>query len=105
MRDKLRRLEQSLGDEAGPPPQEFYDARARRTRYVKTLMASAVGQEASKDDLDFAEHYRDSALKESDGELIERYTPPRSPEDAAEARARLKASLDAIAQRRRSDGI
>ena len=102
---RLRRLEQRLGDEAGPPPQEYYDARARHTRYTKTLMASAVGHEVSEDDLDFAEHYRDSALKESDGELLERYTPPRSPEDAAEARARLKASLDAIAERRRADGI
>ena len=72
---RLRRLELSLGDEAGPPPQEFYDARAHRTHYVKILMASAVGHEVSEDDLDFAEHYRDSALKESDGELIERYTP------------------------------
>ncbi len=105
MKDTLRRLEQSLGDPAGPPPQEFYDARARRTRYTKTLMASAVGHDVSEDDLEFAEHYRDSALKESDGELIERYTPPRSPEDAGEARSRLKASLDAIAERRRADGI
>jgi hypothetical protein len=102
---RLRRLELSFGDEAGPSPQEFYDARARRTRYVKTLMASAVGHEVSEDDLDFAEHYRDSALKESDGELLERYTPPRSPEDTGEARARLKASLGALAERRRADGI
>ncbi len=102
---RLRRLELSLGDEAGPSPQGFYDARARRTRYTKTLMASAVGHEVSEADLAFAEHYRDSTLKVSDGELIKRYTPPRRPEDTGEARARLKASLDAIAQRRRSDGI
>ncbi len=102
---RLRRLELSLGDEAGPSPQGFYDARARRTRYTKTLMASAVGHEVSEEDLDFAEHYRDSALKESDGELLERHTPPRSPEDAGETRSRLKAALGAIAQRRRADGI
>lgn len=73
---RLKRLEQSVGYEAGPPPQEYYDVRSRRARYTKTLMASAVGHEVSEDDLNFAEHYRDSALKESDGELIERYTPP-----------------------------
>ena len=103
--DRLRRLEQSLGDSTGLPPQEYYDARARRARYVRLLMVSARGQELAKDDLDFVEHYRDSALKESDGELIERYTPPRSPEDAARVRAHLKESLDAISKKRRAHGL
>ncbi len=74
--DRLRRLEQSLCEESGSPPQEYYYARARRARYVRLLMASAVGHEPVGDDLDFADHYRDSALKESDHELVECYAPP-----------------------------
>ena len=105
MKDKLRRLEQSLGEESGPPPQEYYDARARRTRFTKTLMASALGQEPPDNDLDFAEHYRSSALKESDGQLIKRHTPPRSPEDVARVRAALRRSLDNIAAKRREHGL
>ncbi|MDP8974349.1 MAG: hypothetical protein M3N45_14570 [Actinomycetota bacterium] len=105
MKDKLRRLEQSLGEESGPPPQEYYDARARRTRFTKTLMALALGQEPPDNDLDFAEHYRSSALKESDGQLIERHTPPRSPEDVARVRAALRRSLDNIAAKRREHGL
>lgn len=103
--DRLRRLEQSLDDETGPPPQGYYDARARHGRYVRLLMASAVGQEVGDEDLDFADRYRDSALGESDREFVERYAPPRSPEDAARGRAAIKDSLDAIAEKRRAHGL
>ena len=102
---RLRRLERSLDDEVGPPPQGYYDARARRTRCTKALLASALGQDLAEDDLDFVERYRDSALKDSDRELVERYTPPRSPEDAAKVRAKMKESLDAIAEKRRAHGL
>ncbi len=103
--DRLRRLEQSLGDNTGPPPQEYYDARARRERHVKALMVSALGQDLAEDDLDFLERYRDSALKECDGELIERCAPPLSPEDGLRVRTAMKESLDAIAEKRRAHGF
>ncbi len=103
--DRLRRLEQCLCDDAGSPPQGYYDARCRRARYARLLMASALGQDLAEDELDFAGHYRDSALRESDGELIERYAPPRGPEDASKVRARMKESLDATAEKRRAHGL
>jgi hypothetical protein len=105
MKDKLRRLEQSLGSGPTWSPQEYHDARARRTRYAKALVGSALGQELPEEDLDFVEHYRNSTLKESDGQLIERHTPPRSPEDAARVRAAMRRSLDDIAAKRREHGL
>ena len=102
---RLRRLEQSLGDEVEPPPQEYYDARARLGRYAKALVASALGHEPPEYDLDFAEHYRNSAIKESDCRLVERHTLPRLPEDAARVRAALRRSLDDIAAKRREHGL
>ena len=56
-------------------------------------------------DLDFVEHYRSSFLKNNDGQLVERWSPLRSPEDAARVRAQMKESLDAIAERRRVYGL
>ena len=106
LENRIERLEQSLGEAGvGPPPQEYYDARARRGRYVRVLLSQATGEELDEEERDFLEHYRDSALNASDGQLIERYAPPRSPEEVARTREKMKESLQAMAERRRELGV
>jgi hypothetical protein len=103
--DRLDKLEQSFGSEPGPPPQEYYEARARRGRYVRGMLALGLEGELAEEERTFMEEYRDSPLKEDDGRLIERHAPPRSEERAAEVRARMRESLDEIAEKRRARGI
>ena len=104
LKDRLKRLEQAAGDlGGGPPPQEYYDARARRGRYIRAMMARFHG-ELPEEERACMESYRDSPLAEDDRRLIERYQPPRSPEEVAEARKRIKETLDEIAEKRRARG-
>jgi hypothetical protein len=106
LEDRIGRLEQSLGDaDVGPPPQAYYDARDRSARYMRALLSSGTGEGLDESERSFMEHYRDSSLKHSDAQLIERYSAPRSPEEVARAREKMKESLDAMADRRREIGI
>ena len=104
-KDKLRRLEQAAGDlGGGPPPQAYYDARARWGRYMRAMITLGLDEELSEEERAFKDDYEGSLLKEEDTRLIERYQPPRSPEQVAEARARIRESLDEIVRRRRERG-
>src|SRR5215210_3503839 len=97
--DRLRRLEQSLDVETGPPPQEYSDAKVRWGRYIRALMARFHG-ELPEEERAFHESYRGSPLAEDDRRLIDRYKPPRSAEEEAEARKRINEALDEIVRRR-----
>jgi hypothetical protein len=101
LESRIERLEQNLNGEVGPPPQEYYDARERRGRYVRALMAPMLEGELAEEERNFKDRYEGSDLKENDGQLIQRYAPPRSTEEAAEVRTRIKAALDEIAKMRR----
>ena len=57
-------------------------------------MITATDEELSEDERAFMEDYRDSELHSQDSRVIERYRPPRSPEQVAEARKRIKETLD-----------
>jgi hypothetical protein len=103
VKGRLRKLEQSLDTETGPPPQEYYDAKARRGRYIRAMSAKFHG-ELPEEERGFMESYRDSPLAEDDGRLIERYQPPRSAEEEAETRKRIKEALDELASKRRQRG-
>ncbi len=102
---RLRRLEQNLSDEAGPPPQEYYEARARSTRHLRALIRLGSGEELAEEEREFLERYRDSALEKDDRKLIGRYAPPRTPEEAARVREWMRESLREMARRRRELGI
>ena len=102
---RIGRLEHLLGDAGGPPPQEYLDARTRLGSYTKALTRSGLGEELSGNERNFVEHYRDSALKERDGQLLERYEPPRGSEDAARTRAAMRIALDDMAEKRREHGF
>ena len=104
LEDRLSRLEQSFGDEAGPPPQVYIDARNRRTRYMRLGLSERLGVELTEGARAFAESYRDSELHTQDSRVIERYRPPRSPKQVAEARKRIKETLDEMAEKRRACG-
>lgn len=64
-----------------------------------------LGEVLGEEEREFLEGYRDSALKEADGELIKRYAPPRSGEQAARARAWIKETLKKMSERRREVGL
>src|SRR3712207_5144985 len=98
--DRLRRLERSLADETGPPPQAYIDARNRRTRHLRALMALGLGEALDPEDLAFKESYQDSEQSAQDSQIIKRYAPPVNPEKSARARERMKEHLDAVVARR-----
>lgn len=104
VRRRLERLEQNIGDDVGPPPQEYYDARARSTRYLRAITRRGLGEELGEEECTFVEDYQDSALQKEDLKLIGRYAPPRSEEQAARARVWIKENLAAMAKRRREVG-
>jgi len=103
LEDRLSKLEQSFPGEPGPPPQEYYEAKARRRRCFQAMVAATDG-ELSKEERTFIRDYRDSGLLAEDSRIIDRYRPPRSEEETAEVRKKMKEPVDAMAARRRERG-
>jgi cytochrome P450 len=101
---RIERLAQDLATEVWPPPQVYIDAQNRRTRYMRLGLSKRLGAELTEGARAFAESYRDSELHTQDSRVIERYRPPRSPKQVAEARKRIKETLDEMAEKRRACG-
>jgi hypothetical protein len=104
LEDRIERLEQDLGSEMRPPPQVYIDARNRRTRYMRLGLSKGLGAELTQEERTFVQSYRDSELKDEDSRIIGRYSPPRSPEEAAGARVKIRETLDEMAEKRRACG-
>ncbi len=104
-KDRIKKLEESLGDDVGPLSQVYIDARNRRTRHLRALMALGIGEELDPEELAFKESYQDSEQWAQDTQIIERYAPPVNPEKSARARERMKEHLEAVIARRHRLGI
>ena len=103
-KDRIKKLEQSLGGEVGPPPPAYYDAKARRGRYMQAMMTLGLDGELDPEERAFMESYRGSEKDSEDARLVERYSPPVSAEVQAQARERMREALDEVVRRRRERG-